>query len=284
MGGDRFVPPGTSFSHVDKLRNLLKAEAEVHRQQKRHFLSAEFVVGDAGPLFPASWTDSLEAARGMKPRKAAEELARPEGSWLEKADDKADVEQLLRVATPAFEMNTQDGTKFRIYKSGSLEVRTTQECNDQEVVGAVFSIRTKAQGSCNGQKVPMSEKIVKVTEYVQSQNGEDEDHSYFVLMQGEQDNAVVTQRLSDGTLTWEENPTELADSCSLAKVIRAVECRMEKNRATFQDVKRFQAKDAEAILEGRMYAQRVFIQAVGGVSQMIRSNNIKAQSIEADAN
>merc|ERR1712100_458114 len=78
--GERFVPPCASFSYADKLRNLVKAEAEVRNQRTEHFLSTEFVVGDAGPLFPASWTATLETARGRQPHKTFGNLL-PEGAW-----------------------------------------------------------------------------------------------------------------------------------------------------------------------------------------------------------
>jgi len=281
--GDRFIPPGASFSHVEKLRNLIKAEMEVQNRRKELFFSSQFVVGDAGPLFPASWTDALETARGRQPCKAFGELL-PEGAWLQEAQSKADVDQVLRVTAPVFERSTEDGTKFRIYKSGSLEVRTIEEYSKAEVVGAVFSVRSAVPS--DDRTIRDGEKIVKATEYVRfsSQGVEGEKYDYFVVMESEQEHVVVTQKLENGETTWEENPVDLEDRSSVARVIRAVECRIPRTRASFLDVKRFEAKEGASITDGRIYAQQIFIQAVGGVSQMIRSNNIKVKSLEADRN
>jgi len=281
--GDHFVPPGASFSYVEKLRSLVKAEMEVRNKRKEHFLSTKFVAGDAGPLFPSSWTDALETARGRQPLKAFGELL-PEGACLQQAEAKADIQRVLQMTTPVLERSTEDGMTFRIYKSGSLEVRTVQEHSKQEILGAVFSIRTAAQATSEERRIGEGEKIVKATEYVKflSQGEAGSELSYYVVMKSDQDNEVVTEKFADGTATWEENPVDLEDRNSLAKVIRAVECRIPRTRVSFQDVRSFQTKEGDAISEGRMYAQRVFIQAVGGVSQMIRSNTVKAKTIEAE--
>ena len=42
-----------------------------------------------------------------------------------------------------------NGTSFRIFRVGSLEVRTTQEYDATEIVGAVFSVRRKADSWSN---------------------------------------------------------------------------------------------------------------------------------------
>merc|ERR1712061_399055 len=50
--GSQFVPPDTSFAHVQKLRTLVKAEEAVHQQMIEHFLSTNFKTSAPGPLFP----------------------------------------------------------------------------------------------------------------------------------------------------------------------------------------------------------------------------------------
>jgi len=45
------------------------------------------------------------------------------------------------------------------------------------------------------------------------------DRQWFVAYEeSECDNVVVTEKLKDGSITWEENPAELEDRSSLAKV------------------------------------------------------------------
>merc|ERR1712054_185975 len=90
---------------------------------------------------------------------------------------------------------------------------------------------------------------------------------YYLVMESEEANVVVMEKLDNGESRWEENPPSLEDRNSLARVIRSVECRIPRTRATFQDVKNFQAKEGASIVDRRMYAQRAFIQAVGGVTQ-----------------
>jgi hypothetical protein len=281
--GDRFAPPGTAFDYVEKLRNLVKAEEQVRNQRKEHFLSTKFAIGDAGPLFPSSWTTSLEIARARVPRKTfGSEI--PEGASLQQVPHSPETDQILQSTMPVFEQQTEDGMKFRIYRSGTLEVRTTQEHGKVELLGAVFSVRHATDSSKDSRKVHECEKIVKATEYVRflPQSGASREYGYYVVMESEEDNAVVTERLDDGTMTWEENPADLDDRNSLAKVIRSVDCRIERMRVAFKEVKSFQKAQGTCVLENRRYAQQVFIQAIGGVTQMIRANNIKAKTLDQE--
>jgi hypothetical protein len=269
--GDHFAPPGTGFSYVEKLQNLVKNEELIRIKRKEHFLSANFVVGDAGPLFPSSWTTSLEIERGR---------VLPEGVSLHKVQSDLDVECLLN-ATPEFERRTEDGMNFRIYKSGSLELRSTQEHGQSEIVGAVFSLRSSTQALDVNRKVKDEESIVKVTEYVKflDESTQNQKHRYYVVIETEQGSSVVTERLQDGKMTWEENPEDLDDKNSLARVIRSVECRVSRVRAAIADVKAFQEKQQGITTDGRLYAQHVFVKAIGGVAQMVRANNIKAKTL-----
>merc|ERR1712232_480117 len=62
--GDKFMPPDNSFLYVNQLRNLVREEKSVQEQRKDKFLSNDFVVDNAGPLFPSSWTSGFKVARG----------------------------------------------------------------------------------------------------------------------------------------------------------------------------------------------------------------------------
>ena len=59
-------------------------------------------------------------------------------------------EEVIPNATAEFQQVAEDGTTFRIYKLGSLEVRTIQEASKEEQVHQVFSSRAvswNAQGN-----------------------------------------------------------------------------------------------------------------------------------------
>merc|ERR1712151_329977 len=101
-------------------------------------------MDDVGPIFPASWMSSIElAARGcLGPAGRAQKghlQARPD--YKAKA---AAFDRILQSALPIFDKSTEDGLRFRIYNVGSLEVRTMQEYDGGETIGAVFSVRASA--------------------------------------------------------------------------------------------------------------------------------------------
>merc|ERR1712032_126763 len=71
-----------------------------------------------------------------------------EGILHERSDYKAEAhmfDHLLKSGTPVFDKSTEEGMRFRVYKVGSLEVRTTQAPDDNEIVGVVFSTRAPGQ-------------------------------------------------------------------------------------------------------------------------------------------
>merc|ERR1712039_781890 len=126
--GDRFVPPDNSFAYVQKLRNLVSEEESMQSKRIEQFMSTKFSAGDAGELFPSSWTSQLQIAKGGV--KANEVLhARPE--YLA---EKSALEEVKQSAAMAFEKITEDGTSFRIYRAGALELRTTQAHEGDEIV------------------------------------------------------------------------------------------------------------------------------------------------------
>jgi len=129
--GDLFVPPSTSASYLKKLRALVKEEESLRARRKEVFLSTEFAMDQPGGLFPHSWTPSIEIAESKSQGKL--ELC-PEYKSLAST-----LAPKLKESKPMFDKTTEEGTKFRIYTLGSLEVRTTQEFEADEVVGAVFS-------------------------------------------------------------------------------------------------------------------------------------------------
>merc|ERR1719464_1164581 len=117
---------------------------------------------------------------------------------------------------------------------GSLEVRTLQEAGGEEAVGAVFSAEERGRSEAGGGRSPLeSHRLAKVTEYVEGATGVGAAAAggrrrprcrYYVVLETEQGAKVVTERLPDGTTSWEENPVDLADRKSLAKALRTSGC------------------------------------------------------------
>merc|ERR1711953_4264 len=62
--GDRFVPPDSSFTYVQKLRSLVKEEELVREKRVHIFLDTEFSTSTPGVLFPSNWMPSFEIAHG----------------------------------------------------------------------------------------------------------------------------------------------------------------------------------------------------------------------------
>lgn len=144
---------------------------------------------------------------------------------------KEQVQPLLQSAMPVFDRKTEDGTRFRLYKLGSIEVRTTQEHDEEETVGAVYSTADVAKAS--GRKAHDNEKIIKVTEYVESPTGKVacaktllESCNFFVFLETERGNVIMTEKLEDGNATWEHNPLTLEVRRSAAKVLNCADCHL----------------------------------------------------------
>merc|ERR1719229_931214 len=133
--GDLFVPPETSQAYVQKLRSLVKEEGLVQEERRHLFLSSGFEEGSAGAVFPSSWQASFELAKGQSMKQSRHLEARPE--YL---PQEAVLRNALESAEPTFDKCTEEGTRFRIYRVGRVEVRTTQEPAAEEHLGAVFTM------------------------------------------------------------------------------------------------------------------------------------------------
>lgn len=278
--GDRFVPPDTRFSYVSKLRSLVKEETSVREKRKEHFFSKAFDIKDLGSLFPQSWKSTLE----VKHRRSETALPPAPGSLHERWEDcyaqRAD--RIIKEVKPMFDKCTEDGMRFRIYRVGTIEVRTTQEYDAEEKVGVVYSIRQNPKGRPKS-TIWSGERIVKVTEYVEQTKSDDEKLgcSYYLVMETDKGNVISTEKIASNIATWEENGADIDDRNSLAKVIRTGET---KAGSTVQDIKNDREKaispmvvwsdGAPAVREGRnnrLYAQDLFIRAMGGMEQVQRA-------------
>jgi len=270
--GARFIPPDAGASYVQGLRRLVKEEEQVREQRREHFLSKDFSVSEPGPLFPSSWAPPFEVSRrGLLSAPCS--LRKCQGHPPMTLEDLASALQL-------FDRTAEDGTRFRIYKHGDFEVRTLKEERGQEVVGVVFATSDSVESSVKGATpepcVRDDDAIVKATEYVQrSGQGAGQDgrprFSLYVVLESEQGAAIVTERRCDGTIVWEENPANLEDRNSHAKVVRSADC--VEACVCIRDIKAYKASEASQISGGvpqsrcKHYAQEVFALASTGRHQ-----------------
>lgn len=239
--GDQFIPPDGSYSHVQQLRRLVMEEEAVQRERRRTFLSEAFDPESPGPLFPASWRPSAsimsrEVTKGKKHN--CRLLPRVEH------ESQADLlRQAMRQTTPSFEKVTEEGTCFRIYRLGSLEARTTQSSDGEEVIGVVFSMlsattTTSSDLKQGGSKHRDSDEVVKISEYVEKTS---RGPCCFMVLTAESGSTLVVKELEDGSLHHEESPVNLDYRRTLAKVLRSKDCRglgwtMRAARALQNDV------------------------------------------------
>jgi len=256
--GACFVPPDTSFAYVQRLRNLLSEEEALQHERTSHFCSTDFVIGNAGPLFPSSWTlDETALSQGGSLQ------ARPECTAQTPV-----IQQILNSSAPVFDQTLDDGLRLRIYRVGSLEVRTSQAHQGQEIVGVVFSIHApthQSQGIAKDE-----EKIVKATEYI-AYAGERGRRSYVVL-ETEQRNFIVTEQLQNSKVAWEENPVDLEDRIALSKELRSAECKRAGVTVALMKARR-------AETSSKTYAQSTFNRARGDSSKHSKSGFFKRTSV-----
>lgn len=245
--GELFVPPATSFDYISALRGLINEEARVMTQRRELFVSEDFDMDAAGPLFPSSWTPKVAVAHGQK-----------QAALHSRPDYKFQAARLLKTATPSFDNVTEDGARFRIYRAGCMEARTIQQHNGEEEVAAVFSSNASTKNSATGELVAGSDKIVKVTMYVEKpqQEASAARHFYLVL-ETDLGDLIATEQLADKTLTWAENPAELEYRNSQAKVLRSADCSSIK--LTVQAVRRYQSESSSG--SAKHYANALFLWA-----------------------
>jgi hypothetical protein len=225
-------------------------------------------MNEPGPLFPYSWTSSFGVARGQ------DEVRHVEGSpplQLRpeyKGQGSAILDDMIKTASPVFDKTTEDGVRFCIYRLGVLEVRTTQETSGAEVIGAVFSVLNQASAAAMTatRAVQDEEKISVVTEFVEREFAIGVDPSIlrrrlYVVFETDRGSKILTERMKDGSFAWVENPRDLEDRNSLAKVTRSEKV---ETGVLVRDMKAHKVKLAEgARLSGKRYAQAIFVRAAG---------------------
>merc|ERR1719361_324115 len=174
------------------------------------FFSKAFEQENAGPLFPLSWTSNMEIYHDSKSRQQLhlrQDLAQAHT-----------LEDALESLAPEFDKVTEDGSRFSIYRIGSLEVRTITEPDCEPVIGSVFSVHAPSERKA---AIPEQEEIVKAIEHVERVGL---GFQVFVTLETDKHNILVVEELEDGTLQFDENPSNLDDRTSLAKVLRTADC------------------------------------------------------------
>jgi len=245
---EAFVGPDLSDSYMAKLEHLVAAEGRARQHRLDHFASTDFRIDAAGPLFPPTWTSSVALA-------ADQEL---DGSQLERClfEDEEQLEVIKVAAELSFDRNTEDGLRFRIYRHDSGEVRTTTGPDGKEVVRAAFSL-----GSPDPCTILGREPIAKVTHYVcvdKRSTANKPIPRYYLLLELCSGMAIVTEKLANGTVVWEELPPNLARRLAGSKVMRSVLC---GPAVTVSDIRQYATAQSSAVAasdsEQRKYAEGI---------------------------
>jgi hypothetical protein len=267
--GGCFSPPDTSSAYMSKLDALVKQEDEIREQRKGHFFSVDFEEEAPSALFPSSWGSST-AIENSKAKRG--------GNLQARNDYVAKSRQIMEAGPPVFHKQTEDGIAWRIYRLGSLEVRTIQESKAEEVVGAMFSVRSsacmKSTRSVSGREV-----IVKVTEYVEMmQKPTSKSHKggyqYYVTFETDDGNIIASEQIGERA-TWEENGVDLVDRNSLARVVRTARCRQAQISVEMLKSSRDASLDQRVNLadhyRSRSYATNLFVAALGGMTEAVQA-------------
>merc|ERR1719230_1662293 len=113
-------------------------------------------------------------------------------------------DRILKTASPVFDKTTEDGARFRIYRIGSIEVRTIQEHTAKEAIRAIFSMKAVDQESSTPcQRADNAEKLLKVTEYVdRSFESTTKDLSkvnrrFYTVVETANGNVIVTEKTQE---------------------------------------------------------------------------------------
>jgi hypothetical protein len=171
----------------------------------------------------------------------------------------------VQSSTPIFDKTAEDGARFRIYQVGSVEIRTCQERDDSEEVGAVFSMRaSRPDRKPQNHILQDSVAIKKATQYVEQDLSSDSSYCFFLVLETENGDHIVTERLMDGSAIWEENPDDFEDRCSWAKSLRSREALpglSVRDMKVYSDMM-IQALADDAAAPCKNYARSLYLQAV----------------------
>lgn len=269
--GDAFIVPDPNMEYTSKLRSHIHEENSLLERRKLHFCDKAFKVGNAGHDFPRSWTSRFQIEKdGLAPKTEASNKTGLVKVEIDKAYSASLVRDVLPTAAPEFQEKTEDGTCFRIYKIGSLEIRTTQERFAEEQIGVVYSSRAPTWNlAATSQELSEREKVVECKVFLEAAEGDvvgkQPHHLYMVCITANKD-VIVTEKLANGSTIFLVNPKSLEDRNSLAKQLFKSDC---VEQATVKDVKTQQTNFNKTFEEGvtlsvrKQYVKSVFKQLTG---------------------
>lgn len=269
--GDAFIVPDPNMEYTSKLRSHIHEENSLLERRKLHFCDKAFKVGNAGHDFPRSWTSRFQIEKdGLAPKTEASNKTGLVKVEIDKAYSASLVRDVLSTAAPEFQEKTEDGTCFRIYKIGSLEIRTTQERFAEEQIGVVYSSRAPTWNlAATSQELSEREKVVECKVFLEAAEGDvvgkQPHHLYMVCITANKD-VIVTEKLANGSTIFLVNPKSLEDRNSLAKQLFKSDC---VEQATVKDVKTQQTNFNKTFEEGvtlsvrKQYVKSVFKQLTG---------------------
>ena len=273
--GDAFVPPDPNMEYTAKLRGQIHEEKSLLERRKLIFFDRGFKVGNPGTDFPRSWTSRFQIEKdGVAPKS---EVSNKSGWSKVDFDDafrKVLLSDILPTAAPEFKQTTEDGTVFRIYQIGSLEVRTTQENFGEEHVGVLFSKSAPTWNLASKAKSPQvvsdNEKIQDCKVYLEAAEGETHSnkqaHHFYMVCQTASKNLIVTEKLASGATTWVVNPANLEDRNSLAKLLFTADCLEQTTIRSLKTIQGNMSRTAPAgvnLSTRKQYVKSVFKQATG---------------------
>mmetsp|Transcript_39185 Transcript_39185/g.80149 ORF Transcript_39185/g.80149 Transcript_39185/m.80149 type:complete len:995 (-) Transcript_39185:151-3135(-) len=265
--GDAFVPPDPSMEYTSKIRSLVNEEKLLFERRQMHFFDKAFQVGNAGAEFPRSWTSRIQLEKdGTKTDVSNKKM----GLIKVDFDDTFAMvltHDILPTAAPEFKKQTEDGSTFRIYQIGSLEVRTTQLKFGQEKVGAIFSSRAPEwQLKCNASNAAQEEKLQECKVFIEPADGHlqsgKQPHHFYLVFKTVQENVIVVEQLSNGSRALAVNPQNLEDRNSLAKQLFTADC----SAATIGALSAIQAQGGNmpvSLSVRKQFAKMVFKQMTG---------------------
>jgi len=236
--GDMFIPPDASREHVERLSRLIEAEEAIQHQRRAQFLSPDFNTDKPGPLFPPSWAASFTLAKALECREVSQKdwLLQPRPEYMAEVQR---FKHVLEARVPGLDKRTEDGTRFRVYDVGSLQVRTIQEHDGEEAIGAFFSSQASSQAFTGEdyRRVSNSERVVRVTQYVETTEARPErcrnapqmskptcsQLHHYVVLETEGGKRIVTEKRGSQAASWSEGTLALEARNSLARVLRSVD-------------------------------------------------------------
>jgi len=241
--GDAFIPPDPNMEYVTQVRHIVGEEESMRTRRRMRFADKSFSVSNPGPEFPRSWTSGFQLELDGKVPVSAPTKFGLSKIEIDDSMRKNLLEDVLPSAASEFEKTAEDGAIYRIYKIGSVEVRTIQETDGPETICVVFSSGA-ASWEANSAKPDdriEKEKLSKCKMYVEAVEHEASNGrvgcNFYLVLETHGKTTLMTELPRGGEVSWLQNPRSLEDRNSLAKLLFQADC---KDGITVEDVKKFQ--------------------------------------------